>query len=464
MPGLAGKLNTGGGGGGGPPPQQQQGQGYPPAPQQGGYGAPPPSNQHSYGAPPQYGAPQPQQGGSQYPPIGGGPPPGGAQSGYPSIGHGSYGGPPPGSQGYQQYPPQGQQQYGAPPPYGGQQQGYGQQQYQPQQGGYGGPPQQGGYGGPPQQGGYGAPPPQQGGYGASPQQQGGYGGGGGGGRGDPSITQAVTNKLNSIVASNRLQAFYPPHVLQGVISRLSRVDFRALAAQWKMNLELAIDLASLSLYDTVIYCDDSTSMKYADNGERIDDLKLILERVSEVVTLFDEDGISLRAINANVQGDNVRTAIDAQRFVQSLKFSGMTPLGTQLENRILKPMVFEPIKRRSLQKPVLVVTVTDGEPTQESDHKIFTVIKNAKKITSGSQYGAGAVAFEFAQVGKDTEAQAFLGKLDTDREVGGMVDATSYYELEAEEYKRKGVDLTPELWLVKLLCGAIDPSYDEQDE
>jgi hypothetical protein len=30
-----------------------------------------------------------------------------------------------------------------------------------------------------------------------------------------------------------------------------------------------------------------------------------------------------------LQGDNVRTAIDAQRFVQSLKFSGMTPLGTQ---------------------------------------------------------------------------------------------------------------------------------------
>lgn len=122
-----------------------------------------------------------------------------------------------------------------------------------------------------------------------------------------------------------------------------------------------------------------------------------------------------------------------------------------------------------------------------------------QKVTSGSQYGAGAVAFEFAQVwvqqlssygaacwqpapghvllgsrqgavncgtvkthpqpreffprgrcglvsvvplapkspgsisiyspflhqvGKDTEAQAFLGKLDTDREVGGMVDAT----------------------------------------
>jgi hypothetical protein len=242
------------------------------------------------------------------------------------------------------------------------------------------------------------------------------------------------------------------------------VDFRNLAAQWKMNLELAVDLASLALYDIVIYADDSTSMKYADNGERIDDLKLILERVSEVATLFDEDGISIRPMNSRTSADNIRTAADADRFVAAIKFSGMTPLGTQMEQRILEPMLFAPIKRRNLPKPLLVITITDGEPTNESDHKIFQVIKNAKKITSASQYGPGAVAFEFAQVGKDTEAQAFLGRLDTDRDVGAMVDATSYYELEAEEYRRRGVNLTPELWLVKLMVGAIDPSYDEQDE
>ena len=67
------------------------------------------------------------------------------------------------------------------------------------------------------------------------------------------------------------------------------------------------------------------------------------------------------------------------------------------------------------------------------------------------------------QVGKDQEAQKFLAKLDNDPVVGSMVDATSYYELEAEEYSRKGVNLTPELWLVKLMVGAVDPSYDEQD-
>ena len=67
------------------------------------------------------------------------------------------------------------------------------------------------------------------------------------------------------------------------------------------------------------------------------------------------------------------------------------------------------------------------------------------------------------KVGKDQEAQKFLGQLDNDPIIGGMVDATSYYELEAEEYAKKGITLTPDLWLVKLMVGAVDPSFDEQD-
>ena len=66
------------------------------------------------------------------------------------------------------------------------------------------------------------------------------------------------------------------------------------------------------------------------------------------------------------------------------------------------------------------------------------------------------------QVGKDTGAQAFLASLDVDPVVGRQIDCTSYYENESEEFKRKGIELSPELWLVKLLVGSIDPSYDEQ--
>jgi hypothetical protein len=30
--------------------------------------------------------------------------------------------------------------------------------------------------------------------------------------------------------------------------------------------------------------------------------------------------------------------------------------------------------------------------------------------------------------------------------------------------RKSGMELTPELWLLKLLMGGIDSSYDEQDE
>lgn len=58
-----------------------------------------------------------------------------------------------------------------------------------------------------------------------------------------------------------------------------------------MPLELAYDLATLALYDIVIFADDSGSMIFEEGGERINDLKVILGRVAEVATLFDEDGM-----------------------------------------------------------------------------------------------------------------------------------------------------------------------------
>ena len=42
-----------------------------------------------------------------------------------------------------------------------------------------------------------------------------------------------------------------------------------------------------------------------------------------------------------------------------------------------------------------------------------------------------------------------------------MIDSTSNYEVEQDEMMRtSGVQLTPEMWLVKLLMGSIDSSYD----
>ena len=41
-----------------------------------------------------------------------------------------------------------------------------------------------------------------------------------------------------------------------------------------MPKELAADLVKLSLFDVILYIDDSGSMAFEQGGERIDDLKL----------------------------------------------------------------------------------------------------------------------------------------------------------------------------------------------
>ena len=198
-------------------------------------------------------------------------------------------------------------------------------------------------------------------------------------------------------------------------------------------------------------------------GERIKDLKAILSRVCEVATLFDDDGLTVRFMNSKLEGNNIKSSSAASTLVDRVKFEGMTPLGTNLDVKVIQPLFTALVQKNALPKPVLVISITDGEPTGEPMDRVVQVIKNAKALATNSPFGPGSIAFEFAQVGKDAAAQAFLAKLDKHPEIGKMIDATSYFELEQEEYKRKGVNLTPDVWLVKLMVGAIDPTFDEQD-
>jgi hypothetical protein len=66
-----------------------------------------------------------------------------------------------------------------------------------------------------------------------------------------------------------------------------------------MPVELALDLAALALYDIVIFADDSGSMAFEENGERIDDLKLIGSKVwSCVITICHQAGKALQHLLA----------------------------------------------------------------------------------------------------------------------------------------------------------------------
>lgn len=336
-----------------------------------------------------------------------------------------------------------------------------QQQYQAYPGGpptsSSAPPQSQGQGYPPQGGPqYGAPQGGQG-YGAPPQQQAG-----------PQQVAAYKQLLQSTIQERGLQNLYPPNspALDQIANRAS-VQVDKLCQAWRVHREIGQDIVKLALYDVILYIDDSGSMAFEENGERIDDLKLILQRVAFAASLFDDDGIQVRFMNSNEQGNHIRSDAEVQGLMQRIQFKGLTPMGTQLRQKVIDPLVVQPARSGALRKPVLVITITDGQPAGEPQGAVFDTIRYASdELARNPRYGKGAISFQFAQVGNDLKAREFLGKLDEEPGIGELVDCTSNFEVEQDEMSRANppVDLTPELWLIKLLLGSIDSSYDTKDE
>jgi len=230
------------------------------------------------------------------------------------------------------------------------------------------------------------------------------------------------------IREKQLEAFYPPNspALDHIAQKASQ-QIGGLCAQWRISPEIGNDLCKLALYDIVIYIDDSGSMQFEENGERIDDLRLILTRVASVSTMFDEDGVQLRFMNTNMdisQLDGIRSEAQIDALMRNVSFKGLTPMGTALRQKVIDGIVIPKLQARRYTKPILVVTITDGQPAGEPQNSIHSAIQYAVDQV-GRQYGRGAIAFQFAQVGNDVKAREFLAKLDEDPVVGSMVDCTS---------------------------------------
>lgn len=289
---------------------------------------------------------------------------------------------------------------------------------------------------PQQQGQYGAPPPQQ--YGAPPGQQQQYGAPQGGQYGGapqqmagPQDVAGYQRQLEQAIQEKGLQAFYGPGTPGG--QRIPQIAQRAaqqvdrLCQAWRIQKEIANDIVRLALYDVIIYVDDSGSMSFEENGERIKDLQLILQRVVFAATLFDDDGIELRFMNDEEippnMLSNIRSDQQIEQLMRTKRYKGLTPFGTRLRERVLDPLVISKLNSGRLQKPVLIIGITDGQPAGEKTDALVESVRYAH--SQASRVSPGAIAFQFAQVGNDQKATEFLAKLDNDPQIGSMVDCTS---------------------------------------
>ena len=142
------------------------------------------------------------------------------------------------------------------------------------------------------------------------------------GAGGPADPAGYQRELEKAVQEKQLQAFYGPgtpgaHCLPQIAQRAAQQVDR-LCQAWRIQKEIANDIVRLALYDVVIYVDDSGSMSFEENGERIKDLQLILQRAAFAATLFDEDGVDLRFMNEDLPLQEVSHIRSEQQIEQIL--------------------------------------------------------------------------------------------------------------------------------------------------
>ena len=278
------------------------------------------------------------------------------------------------------------------------------------------------------------------------------------------VSMLVVEKMWRIVCLKKLQAFYSQNSLQNLVNRACRHDYKTLMIQWGLpTLDMAVDLAVLGLYDIVIFGDDSGSMgteePKEDNLSRWEILKQVIKTIGFWSSLMDADGVVVRFINSMVEGNGISNSAEIDNIFRSVRPSGGTPLGEQLDTKIIRKIVVPVIQSQEIQRPVLILNITDGTPSNSNSVK--QTILNCRNFCASTKYGENAVAFSFAQIGSDRSATEYLGQLDTDTQVGHLIDCTSEFSIEKEEC---GAGFTEAVWVVKLMIGAIDPAYDSADE
>ncbi|KAF8532073.1 hypothetical protein BDD12DRAFT_902534 [Trichophaea hybrida] len=238
--------------------------------------------------------------------------------------------------------------------------------------------------------------------------------------------------------------------------------------------EIAIDLSLLSLYKLVLLLDDSTSMEFAEVPAGMEDedpdkrkenavkrKTTLADVLKEVITVYQchrPKGIpSIRFFNSSPGKKDVIK--DNWNKVMPEFCRGVTKIGSELKRKILDPFVFKSKTGDELTKPLLVIVITDGRVEGEKigllEHVIINCVKQCEKEVTKK---ANAVSFQFAQIGRDKEAQLFLRALSKDSRVKDHIDCvlnSSLHYISDENLKWET--------LAQLLLGAITEQWNRHN-
>ncbi|OQU98906.1 hypothetical protein CLAIMM_04617 [Cladophialophora immunda] len=236
-----------------------------------------------------------------------------------------------------------------------------------------------------------------------------------------SSLQKSQEYLSNTIENTGLTEFYgKDHPRVQTIAANAAARAADVSARYELTPKTTLGAIKLALYNFVILCDDSGSMK---EENRIPALQATLKRVVEIATLFEDTGISIRFLNYRRDSrlDDLRQPDDIVQKVACVQWRGITQLGIKLHDKIIQPMIIDKVKRGTFETPLIVVIITDGEPYGEGRETLRDKIRQCKQNLSGTNFGDGSVVFIISRVGSSPQALGFIGELENSPGLEQMV-------------------------------------------
>ena len=210
----------------------------------------------------------------------------------------------------------------------------------------------------------------------------------------------------------------------------------------------------LYTFDTIFLIDDSGSMA----GSRWRETRDALEMITPICTAHDSDGIDLYFLNSAdaPKHHGITRKETVKEIFERVRPGGGTPTGQRL-NQILKPYLRRYEANPETTKPINLICITDGEPSDDVESPLIAAAKKLDKLDAP----AWQIGVQFFQVGRDEEAKKHLRQLDDelaeiagDDELRDIVDTVPFVGAEGARLTGEGI--------LKVVLGAVNRRLDRK--
>ncbi|KAF2660038.1 hypothetical protein K491DRAFT_701856 [Lophiostoma macrostomum CBS 122681] len=193
----------------------------------------------------------------------------------------------------------------------------------------------------------------------------------------------------------------------------------------------------LTQIDTVFLIDDSGSMA----GRSWPETAKALATITPICTSRDADGIDIYFLNAPDRDEhhNIKDAEQVSRIFDRVQPSGGTPTGRRLRNIIRPYLTKLETDGEDRTKPINIIVITDGVPTDDVEQEIITIAKKLDKLEAPSSQ----LGIQMLQVGREPDARKHLKQLDDDisarEDIRDIVDTVPFSGSQNEELTADGI-------------------------